>query len=157
MQSTSWFQSDINYYLQGFDRNIWFAKRGNCYSFNDFCCNLKILHYIDAIMSECLLNRFLRCRSKKTSKLRVTGLCKGNSPVTGELLAQRGSNAENISIWWRHLDIKCVFCWGWAPSILPLSSQCIAFRVLIKQPRWVWVNKSQIPIINSRKNYKKNI
>ena len=28
----------------------------------------------------CLLNRLSRCRSKKTSKLRVTGLCVGNSP-----------------------------------------------------------------------------
>ena len=33
-------------------------------------------------------------RSKKTSKLRVTGLCAGNSPVTGEFLAQRASNAK---------------------------------------------------------------
>ena len=31
-----------------------------------------------------LLNRFFRCRSKKTSKVRVTGLWAGNSPVTGE-------------------------------------------------------------------------
>ena len=38
----------------------------------------------------------------KTSKLRVTGLCVGNSPVTGEFPAQRDSNAENVSIWWRH-------------------------------------------------------
>ena len=29
---------------------------------------------------DCLLNRLFRCRSKKTSKLRVTGLCVGNSP-----------------------------------------------------------------------------
>ena len=29
----------------------------------------------------CLLNRLFRRRSKKTSKLRVTGLCAGNSPV----------------------------------------------------------------------------
>ena len=29
----------------------------------------------------CLVNRLLRLRSKKTSKLRVTGLCAGNSPV----------------------------------------------------------------------------
>ena len=28
----------------------------------------------------CLLNRLFRRRSKKTSKLRVTGLCEGNSP-----------------------------------------------------------------------------
>ena len=37
-----------------------------------------------------LLNRLFRRRSKKTSKLRVTGLCGGNSPVTGEFPAQRG-------------------------------------------------------------------
>ena len=43
-----------------------------------------------------------RRRSKKTSNLRVTGLCVGNSPVTGEFPAQRASNAENVSIWWRH-------------------------------------------------------
>ena len=39
---------------------------------------------------------------KKTSKLRVTGLCVGNSPGTGEFPAQRASYAENVSIWWRH-------------------------------------------------------
>ena len=42
--------------------------------------------------------------SKKTSKLRVTGLCEGNSPVSGEFPAQMASNAENVSIWWRHHD-----------------------------------------------------
>ena len=54
---------------------------------------------------ECLLNHLSRCRSKKTSKLRVTGLCAGNSPETGEFPAQRASNAENVSIWWRHQDV----------------------------------------------------
>ena len=51
---------------------------------------------------DCLLNRLFRRRSKKTSKLRVTGLCVGNSPGTGEFSAQTASNAENVSIWWRH-------------------------------------------------------
>ena len=32
----------------------------------------------------------------------LTGLCDGNSPVTGEFPAQRASNAENVSIWWCH-------------------------------------------------------
>ena len=50
----------------------------------------------------CLLNRLFRRRSKKTSKLRVTGLCVGNSPGTGEFPAQMAKNAENGSIWWRH-------------------------------------------------------
>ena len=31
--------------------------------------------------------------------------CVGNSPGTGEFPAQRASNAENVSIWWRHHDI----------------------------------------------------
>ena len=53
---------------------------------------------------DCLLNRLFRHRSKKTSKLRVTGLCAGNSSVTGEFPAQMARNAENISIWWRHYD-----------------------------------------------------
>ena len=51
---------------------------------------------------DCLLNRLFRRRWKKTSKLRVTGLCVGNSPGTGEFPAQMASNAENVSIWWRH-------------------------------------------------------
>ena len=51
---------------------------------------------------DCLLNRLFRRRLKKTSKLRVTDLCAGNSPGTGEFPAQMASNAENVSIWWRH-------------------------------------------------------
>ena len=39
---------------------------------------------------------------KKTLKLRVTGLCEGNPPVTGGFPSQRASDAENVSIWWRH-------------------------------------------------------
>ena len=58
---------------------------------------------------DCSLNPLFKRRSKKTSKLRVTGLCEGNLPVTGEFPAQRSSDAENISIWWRHhvLVIMC--------------------------------------------------
>ena len=57
---------------------------------------------------DCLLNRLFRRRPKKTSNLRVTGLCEGNSPVTGEFSAQRASSAENVSIWWRHPEFA--FC-----------------------------------------------
>ena len=45
-------------------------------------------------LHDCLLNRLFRLRSKKTSKLRVTGLCAGNSPGTGEFPAQIACNAE---------------------------------------------------------------
>ena len=56
----------------------------------------------DHQLHDCLLNRLFRRISKKTSNLRVTGLCAGNSPVTAEFPAQRAGNVENRSIWWRH-------------------------------------------------------
>ena len=55
---------------------------------------------------DCLLNRLFRRRSKKTSKLRVTCLCAGNSPGTGEFPVQMASNAENVSIRWRHHVVR---------------------------------------------------
>ena len=100
-------------------------------------------HYIDVIMTTMAsqitsltvvyLTVFFRRISKKTSKLRVTGICVGNSPgpvnsphrgpvtrkmfpfddvitnspVTGEFPAQKASNAENVSIWWHHHGVPC--------------------------------------------------
>ena len=49
----------------------------------------------------CLLNRLFGCRSKKTSKLRVSGPC-----VTGEFPAQMTGNSENVSNWLRHYVIS---------------------------------------------------
>ena len=60
-------------------------------------------------LNDCLLNRLFRRSSRKTSKLRVTGLCAGNSPGTGELPTQMASKAENVSIWWRHHQIVSVY------------------------------------------------
>ena len=57
---------------------------------------------------DCFLKRLFRHRTKKTSKLRVTGLCEEDSPVTGEFLAQGASNAENVSIWWGHHDVYLI-------------------------------------------------
>ena len=68
---------------------------------------------------DCLLNRLFWRRSKKISKLRVTGLCVGNSPVTGEFPAQRASNAGNVSVWWRHHEISL------------LGERCISYVVSI--------------------------
>ena len=70
-----------------------------------------LVHYIDVIMGAMLsqitglmivYSTVYSAADKKTSKLRVTGLCAGNSPVIGEFPAQMASNAENISLWWRH-------------------------------------------------------
>ena len=83
------------------------------WSLNELMRNvLHWLHYSDVIMSAMASQItslaivystfYSRRRSKKTSNPRVTGLCEGNSPVTGEFPTQRASNAENGSIWWRH-------------------------------------------------------
>ena len=53
----------------------------------------------------CFPNCLFRHRSKKISKLRITGLCAGNSLLTGQFPAQRASNTKNVSIWRLHHDI----------------------------------------------------
>ena len=55
---------------------------------------------------DCLLNRLYRRRSKKTSKPQVTGICEGNPSVIGGFPSQRASNAEIVSISWRHHAIQ---------------------------------------------------
>ena len=64
--------------------------------------------------NNCLFRRLFRRIPKKTSKPRVTGLCAGNSPVTGKFPAERASNAENVPIWWRHHEWQ-------------MRSHCISF------------------------------
>ena len=63
-------------------------------------------HYGDVIMSAMasqITSLTVVCsNANETPKLRVTGLCTGNSPVTGEFPAKRACNEENVSIWWRH-------------------------------------------------------
>ena len=83
---------------------------------------------------DCLLKRLFRHRSKKTSKLRVTGLCEGNSPVTGEFPAQRASNAENVSIWWRHhitkLSNRKYFWWHFKTRLQCWNDSMEAFCLI---------------------------
>ena len=82
-----------------------------------------IQHYIDVIMSgmaspiiSVSIVYSTVCSGvdqRKILKLRVTGLCAGNSPVTGHFPAQRASNSENVSIGWRHHELpSSVTHWG---------------------------------------------
>ena len=93
---------------------------------------------------DCLLKRLFGRRSKKTSKLRATGLCAGNSPVTGEFPTQRASNAENVSIWWRHHDhrrrhdVDAVF-----PIECAHSFVVLCFIVVM-----IWVLNVYLPIVS---------
>ena len=73
----------------------------------------------------------------KRSKLRVTGLCAGNSPGTGKFPAQMASNVENVSIWWRHhdtCDLLDDYC-EYLEDILPCYTRavlCCALDILWK-------------------------
>ena len=71
-----------------------------------------------------LLNGLFGRWSKVTSKLRVTGLCVGNSPGTGEFPAQKATNAENVSIWWRHHDQSTKI----SDCIVPITRQLAHIR-----------------------------
>ena len=75
-----------------------------------------------------ILSRLFRHRSKKTSKLRVTGLRAGNSPGTGEFPAQMASNAVNVSIWWRH-HVGTIFFLG---TLSSLSCHCNSFEYRVR-------------------------
>ena len=57
-----------------------------------------------------------RADSRKKSKPRVTGLCEENSPVTGEFPSPRASNADDVSIWWRHRAFLAEKYTGWLPG-----------------------------------------
>ena len=85
----------------------------------------------------CLLNRLFRRKSKKTSKLRVTGLCAGNSPGTGEFPAQMASYAENVSIWWRHHGSGRL-CSNIISVIFKILWICLVVNATIHH--WWWVN-----------------
>ena len=98
--------------MQGFEeiwrwRNINF----NCSNAEIYQRNRQILQWCynkrDGVSNHrrpvCLLNRLFR--PKKILKLWVTGLCVGNPPVTGGFPSQTASNAEIVSIWWRHHDL----------------------------------------------------
>ena len=73
-------------------------------------CSTPVIHYNNVIMSAMtsqitnltiVYSTVYSGRSKKIPKPCVTGLCVGNSPVTGEFPTWRASNAKNdvIMIW----------------------------------------------------------
>ena len=82
----------------------------------------------------CFLNCWFRHRSKKTPKLHVTGLCEGNSPVTGEFPHKRPVTRKMLQLmtssWTFH---------QW--SILP--RKLIQFQLITVKSQWArWRLKS---------------
>ena len=98
----------------------------------------------------CSLNHLFRRRSKKTSKLRVTCLCGGNSLVTDEFPTQRASNVENVSMWWCHHVVhgqdsltKNLTCSSMASlSRHRLALQQLGYKVLCSFECWEFKDKN---------------
>ena len=89
----------------------WLSSRMRMYQ--NKRCSLQWRHNgLDGVSNHhphhCLLSHLFGRRLKKTSKLRVTGLCAGNSPVTVNsphkwpVTRKMFPFDENVSIWWRH-------------------------------------------------------
>ena len=102
---------------------------------------------------DCLLNHLFRCRWKKTLKLRVTGFCAGNSPVTGEFPAQMASYAESCIYVTRYTiygaqdsDPGALACSLFHPRAIHLhaSGQCQSSHDL--SPGWYGVGRIYITI-----------
>ena len=92
---------------------------------------------------DCLLNRLNRRRSKKTSKLRVTGLYAGISSETGEFPAQMASNAENVSVWWRHHGNTFPERVA-VPIYIPTKIMCIVRLIQLNRNLAMTMNASKI-------------
>ena len=98
-----------------------------------------VINYSDVIMSMiasritslliCLLNGLFRCRSKKTLKLRVIGLCEGNLPVTSEFPTQSDSKVENFD------DVICFAyaCLSWKKISTICSLGTVSLRLMASQ------------------------
>ena len=86
-------------------------------------------------------------RKEQSSTSHVTGLCVVNSPVTGEFPAQRASNAENVSISWRH-HVDCC-CLG-----RPIRLPCPVLQVE-NQARCLLLNVNYLSNLNFSGNFDK--
>ena len=91
-----------------------------CHNERHGVSNLRHLH--------CFSQQFVQVHIKQNIKApRITCLCEGNPPVTDGFPSQRASNAENVSIWWRHHELvpNSSASWGFRGN----KAVCICFGV----------------------------
>ena len=117
---------------------------GFCFHYHwavcDVCKLLDPYHYNDVIMGA-IASQITRLTivystvysgADQRTKLRVTGLCAGNSPVTSEFPAQMASNAKNVFIWWRHHAL-------WPEGRIRLFAYCTLIIIIIMQTKhWTY-------------------
>ena len=96
-----------------------------------------IPHYSEVIMSTMASQITSLAIVYLTVHSGVTSLCEGNSLVTGEFPSQRASNAENVSIWWRHHEYFGQNNVINGFQFLKKSLQNSVF--LLQKPSWNWI------------------
>ena len=83
-----------------------------------------------------LIQPFVQAQIKKPPKFRVIGLYEGNPPVTGSFPSQKASDAEKVSIWWRHhaylRNLKTIFGY-WAVTYLVKPGIYRAMMLLVNE------------------------
>ena len=92
---------------------------------------------------DCLLNRLIKHRSKKTSKLRVIGLCEGNPPVTHTgPVTRKMFPFDDVIMRTEHRNgfVCLLICPSLWLSICPLSMQSRSFITIIVlwKACWKW-------------------
>ena len=75
---------------------VWSTLLGTCRNHYDDVIMVAMASQITSLTN--VYSNVYSGRLKKTSKLRVTGLCAGNLPVTGGFPAQMASNAKNVHL-----------------------------------------------------------
>ena len=84
----------------------------------------------------CLLNRLFRRKSKKTSKLRVTSLCEGNSLGTGEFPAQMAKCFHLMTSSWAHRVSSVTSKAFWNVSTENPKGLVPSNRPVAQNPQW---------------------
>ena len=118
-----------------------------------------VSHFNDVIMSviasqisgvSIVCSTVLTCRSKKHQSSAATNFC----AVTGEFPAQKASNAENISIWWRHhqsnqssnvIVLHEILCYLPPPPRSPprMESTCNKSKIAFYMPKQIQALKTR--------------
>ena len=81
------------------------------------------------ITSLTIVFRLFRNRSKNASKLRVTGLCVGNSPVTGEFpqkwpVTREMCPFDDVIMWWQGIG-----CLSWGSDMCPIVVTALSYAM----------------------------
>ena len=104
---------------------------------------------------DCLFNLLFRrnVTSTQTSKFRVTGLCEGNSPVTGELSEFTGwiGKIHRWSVNSPHKGPVTRIFFTFANSPPPMSSHFTAFEDRVPVDTWlpIVVTRAACPVANN--------